>query len=218
MDLGLAGVSGLALARRVRATLPPGSSSSSTRVASSREARKRELEELADRVISKGARSPMRLIKASTRCWDEDRTKSSKSGDRSRRLDALSRLAGHEVLLVDDDERNVFAMRSALEERGIEVVVGMNGREGLTKLVLDPEFDLVALGHHDARDGRYAAMAEIRGNPSTWSLPIIALTANALPQGPRALPRSGRRRLSLQAHQHGQARIGDGAVDALRRY
>ena len=85
-----------------------------------------------------------------------------------------------EVLLVDDDERNVFAMRCALEERGFEVVVGMNGREGLAKLVLDPDFDLVLLDIMMPEMDGYAAMAEIRGNPATWSLPIIALTANAL--------------------------------------
>ncbi len=178
MDLGLTGVSGLALARRVRAKLPPGAS---VIVYSGRDldgAGKRELEALADRVISKGARSPMRLVRA----LDAVLGRSLKNRGEARGGDALSRLAGHRVLLVDDDERNVFAMRSALEERGIEVVVGMNGREGLTKLVLDPEFDLVLLDIMMPEMDGYAAMAEIRGNPSTWSLPIIALTANALPQ------------------------------------
>jgi CheY-like chemotaxis protein len=167
------------LVRRVRAALPP---RSSIIVYTGREldgGAKRDLGALADRVISKGARSPARLMKALDALLGGERGGDSGPVGRGTGSEGQTRLAGRRVLLIDD-ERNVFALRCALEERGVEVVVGMSGREGLSELMLDPDFDLVLLDIMMPEMDGYAVMAEIRGNPATCCLPVIALTANAL--------------------------------------
>jgi len=54
-------------------------------------------------------------------------------------------LKGKNVLIVDDDMRNVFALTSILEERGVKTTVGKNGKEGLDKLFAQPDIDLVLM-------------------------------------------------------------------------
>ena len=44
-------------------------------------------------------------------------------------------LQGRKVLVVDDDIRNVFALTSTLEQRGMKVVFAENGREGIDRLL-----------------------------------------------------------------------------------
>jgi CheY-like chemotaxis protein len=180
MDLGFAGLSGIDLVRRVRAALPP---RSTIVIYTGREldgGAKRDLGALADRVISKGARSPARLMKALDALLGGEQGDYPGPADRGKGSEGQPRLAGRRVLLIDDDERNVFAIRCALEERGIEVVAGMNGREGLSELMRDPDIDLVLLDIMMPEMDGYGVMAEIRGNPATCCLPVIALTANAL--------------------------------------
>jgi signal transduction histidine kinase/HAMP domain-containing protein len=54
-------------------------------------------------------------------------------------------LAGHKILIVDDDLRNIFALSSVLERRGMEVVFAENGRDGIALLESDPEIELVLM-------------------------------------------------------------------------
>ena len=49
------------------------------------------------------------------------------------------------VLIVDDDVRNVFALTSALEARGMDVRFAENGREALESLEADPDVDLILM-------------------------------------------------------------------------
>lgn len=86
------------------------------------------------------------------------------------------------VLLADDDLRNVFALRSALEARGLNVVIAKNGKESLDKLSENPEIDLVLMDiMMPVMDG-LEAMKKIRKdlNLKTAKVPIIALTAKAM--------------------------------------
>ncbi|KRE73792.1 CHASE3 domain-containing protein [Paenibacillus sp. Soil750] len=87
---------------------------------------------------------------------------------------------GKKVLLVDDDARNVFALVSALEIKGVTVVVAENGREAIELLTVDSDYDLVLMDiMMPVMDG-YDAMKEIRGGLELRHLPIIALTAKAM--------------------------------------
>ena len=56
--------------------------------------------------------------------------------------DADAALAGRKVLIVDDDVRNVFALTSALEAHGMDVVYAENGREALDAARGHPDVDL----------------------------------------------------------------------------
>jgi CheY-like chemotaxis protein len=93
-------------------------------------------------------------------------------------------LQGKKVLIVDDDVRNVFALTSVLEGRGMTVVFAENGREGLEVLEANPDTALVLLDvMMPEMDGHETARA-IRARPEFANLPIISLTAKAM-QGDR---------------------------------
>ena len=89
------------------------------------------------------------------------------------------------VLLVDDDMRNIFALSHILQEKGLKVLTGKDGREGLVQLEQDPDIDLVLMDIMMPEMDGYEAMQEIRKQSRFRSLPIVALTAKAM-QGDRA--------------------------------
>ena len=91
-------------------------------------------------------------------------------------------LKNKEVLLVDDDMRNVFAVSSILENQGIKVIVGRNGIEALEKLSKNPQIDLILMDIMMPEMDGYTAMREIRKMESGKNIPIIALTAKAMKQ------------------------------------
>jgi CheY-like chemotaxis protein len=93
-------------------------------------------------------------------------------------------LRGKKVLVVDDDIRNVFALTSTLEQRGMKVVFAENGREGVERLQQHANTDLVLLDIMMPEMDGYETARAIRSMPRFQHLPIISLTAKAM-QGDR---------------------------------
>jgi CheY-like chemotaxis protein len=89
-------------------------------------------------------------------------------------------LQGKKVLVVDDDIRNVFALTSTLEQRGMKVVFAENGREGIERLHQHPNTDLVLLDIMMPEMDGYETAQAIRSMPRFEHLPIISLTAKAM--------------------------------------
>ena len=84
------------------------------------------------------------------------------------------------VLLVDDDMRNIFAIKSALEARGISVLHAENGKKALEILNVEPNVSLILMDTMmPEMDGLQATRA-IRDILQFQSLPIISLTAKAM--------------------------------------
>ncbi|MGR4851882.1 HAMP domain-containing protein [Streptomyces sp. LARHCF252] len=90
-------------------------------------------------------------------------------------------LAGHTVLVVDDDARNLFALSGILELHGLRVLHAENGRKSIDILTAHPEIRLVLMDVMMPEMDGYAATAEIRKMPEYRGLPIVAVTAKAMP-------------------------------------
>ncbi|MQA96148.1 MAG: response regulator [Streptosporangiales bacterium] len=89
-------------------------------------------------------------------------------------------LSGKTVLIIDDDVRNVFALASALEMHGIQVLYADNGREGIRRLESHDAISLVLMDVMMPEMDGNATTEAIRGMPQFTGLPIIALTAKAM--------------------------------------
>ncbi|MGW6840071.1 HAMP domain-containing protein [Streptomyces sp. NPDC054958] len=90
-------------------------------------------------------------------------------------------LAGRTVLVVDDDARNLYALSGVLELHGVRVLHAEDGRKGIDTLVRNEGVDLILMDVMMPELDGYAATAEIRRMPAYAGLPIIAVTAKAMP-------------------------------------
>ncbi|MFJ7956859.1 ATP-binding protein [Streptomyces sp. NPDC096319] len=93
--------------------------------------------------------------------------------------------AGRTVLVVDDDARNVFALTEVLEGHGLRVLTADGGRAGLDLLAAHEEVGLVLMDVMMAGMDGYTAIEAIRRLPGRAALPVIVVTAKAMP-GDRA--------------------------------
>ena len=141
-----------------------------------------KLKRYAETIVVKDARSPERLLDETSLFLHRVE---SKLPDSKRRMleqlhntDAL--FVGRKVLIVDDDVRNVFALTSALEANGMEVLFAENGREGIEALKKAGDVDLVLMDVMMPELDGYQTTQVIRKLPKFAKLPIIALTAKAM--------------------------------------
>ncbi|MBE4737324.1 MULTISPECIES: HAMP domain-containing protein [Streptomyces] len=88
---------------------------------------------------------------------------------------------GRKVLVVDDDARNLFALSGMLELHGFHVLHADNGRRGIEMLLAHPDVSLVLMDVMMPEMDGYTATSEIRAMPQYADLPIIAVTAKAMP-------------------------------------
>ncbi|MFB6845403.1 HAMP domain-containing protein, partial [Streptomyces sp. NPDC056373] len=90
-------------------------------------------------------------------------------------------LAGRRVLIVDDDIRNVFALTHVLGRVGMTVLYAENGREGIETLERSADVELVLMDIMMPEMDGYETISAIRRTPRWSGLPIVALTAKAMP-------------------------------------
>jgi CheY-like chemotaxis protein len=94
--------------------------------------------------------------------------------------ETLDSLKGKTVLIVDDDPRNIFAVRTLLEAHGMKTLYAENGRAGIAMLEHHPEIDIALIDIMMPEMDGYETMRLIRANPAKRWLPMIAVTAKAL--------------------------------------
>ena len=140
------------------------------------------LHSLARSVVVKGVESPERLLDETALFLH--RVVSDLPLEKQRMLDRLHRsddaLVGRKVLIVDDDVRNIFALSSVIERRGMTVLTAGTGREAIAKLESTPDVAIVLMDIMMPEMDGYETMQVIRQNALFRRLPIIALTAKAM--------------------------------------
>ena len=138
-------------------------------------------------IIIKGAKSPERLLDEVSlflhQVVSEMPPEKQRMLEKSNNRDAA--LEGRRILVAEDDVRNVFALTSVLEGRGVKLRIARNGREAITALeeaAADPaqSVDLVLMDIMMPEMDGLTAMREIRKRREWAKLPIIALTAKAM--------------------------------------
>jgi CheY-like chemotaxis protein/signal transduction histidine kinase/HAMP domain-containing protein len=140
------------------------------------------LHTLARSVVVKGVESPERLLDETALFLH--RVVADLPQEKQKMLDRLHRsdeaLVGKKVLVVDDDMRNIFALSSVLERRGMAVLTAGTGREAISMLESTSDVAIVLMDIMMPEMDGYATMQVIRQNPLFRRLPIIALTAKAM--------------------------------------
>jgi HAMP domain-containing protein/CheY-like chemotaxis protein/signal transduction histidine kinase len=141
-----------------------------------------QLHTMARSVVVKGVESPERLLDETALFLH--RVIGDLPPEKQRLIERLhdsdDDLVGKSVLLVDDDARNIFALSSVLERRGMNVLTATTGREAIALLEATPEVAIVLMDIMMPEMDGYQTMAAMRGNVAFRRLPIIALTAKAM--------------------------------------
>ena len=140
------------------------------------------LHSLARSVVVKGVESPERLLDETALFLH--RVVADLPLEKQRLLDRLHHsddaLIGKKVLVVDDDVRNIFALSSVIERRGMTVITAGTGREAIARLESTPDVAIVLMDIMMPEMDGYETMQVMRQNASFRRLPIIALTAKAM--------------------------------------
>jgi HAMP domain-containing protein/CheY-like chemotaxis protein len=141
-----------------------------------------QLHTLARSVVVKDVESPERLLDETALFLH--RVIADLPKEKQRMLERLHEsddaLAGRKVLIVDDDVRNIFALSSVLERRGMTVLSAGTGREAIETIESTPDLAIVLMDIMMPEMDGYETMQVIRQNPAMRRLPIVALTAKAM--------------------------------------
>ena len=140
------------------------------------------LHTMARSIVVKGVESPERLLDETALFLH--RVITDLPSEKQRLLQRLNSsdedLVGRTVLLVDDDARNIFALSSVLERRGMRVLTATTGREAINLLDSTAELAIVLMDIMMPEMDGYQTIEAIREKPELRRLPIIALTAKAM--------------------------------------
>jgi CheY-like chemotaxis protein/signal transduction histidine kinase len=141
-----------------------------------------ELHTMARSIVVKGVESPERLLDETSLFLH--RVITELPIEKQRMLEKLNSsdddLVGQTALLVDDDARNIFALSSVLERRGMKVLTATTGEEAIALVESSPEIAIVLMDIMMPQMDGYQTIGVIREDPTFRRLPIIALTAKAM--------------------------------------
>jgi CheY-like chemotaxis protein len=182
VDLGLPDIEGLALIERIKehaahARVP-------VIVYTGRELTEQEdgaIRRLSESVIVKDAMSPERLIEETTYFLNQVEARLPEVKRPARRGGTnASSLEGRTILITDDDTRNIYALRSALEDFKMIVLSAESGADAIGLLRSHAEIDVVLMDIMMPEMDGYETIRRIRARDEWRDLPILALTAKAM--------------------------------------
>ena len=174
---------------------------------------------LARSVVVKGVESPERLLDETSLFLH--RVFSDLPAEKQRMLERLHRsdedLVGKSVLVVDDDVRNIFALSSVLERRGMKVLTASTGSEATSLLERTPGVSIVLMDIMMPEMDGYQTMQKIRREPGAPAAADRRADGEGDEGRPREVLRGGRVGLPGEAGQHRAAarrRSGCGSIDS----
>ncbi len=141
-----------------------------------------KIKKYAETIIVKDVKSPERLLDETALFLHRVEAK---LPEQKRKMlehlhDADSVVAGKNILVVDDDVRNIFSLTSMLEDHGMIVRFAENGKQAIEQLRKDPNVDAVLMDIMMPEMDGYETTRAIRAMDRFKTLPIIALTAKAM--------------------------------------
>jgi CheY-like chemotaxis protein len=141
-----------------------------------------QLHTMARSIVVKGVESPERLLNETALFLH--RVITDLPPEKQQMLERLNSsdedLIGRTALLVDDDPRNIFALSSALERRGMKVLTATTGAEAIEIIEETPSLAIVLMDIMMPEMDGYQTIEMVRQNRAYRRLPIIALTAKAM--------------------------------------
>ncbi len=134
-----------------------------------------------DSIVVRGVRSEERLLDEVSLFLHSLRTPAGRVEALHTQTEAAD-LAGRTVLVVDDDMRNIFALSKVLRARGLNVLMAQDGPKALAHLEQrDGRIDAVLMDVMMPGMDGYETTRRIRGRAGWAGIPIIAVTAKAMP-------------------------------------
>jgi len=85
----------------------------------------------------------------------------------------------HTILIIEDNEQNLYLATFLLEQGGFKVVAARSGPEGIA-LAGRSQPDLILLDIQLPQLDGYAVARELRRNPDLKDVPIVAVTSYAM--------------------------------------
>jgi CheY-like chemotaxis protein len=141
-----------------------------------------QLHTMARSIVVKGVESPERLLDETA--LFPHRVVTDLPAEKQRMLERLNSsdedLVDRTVLLVDDDARNIFALSSVLERRGMRVLTATTGSEAIALAEATPDLAIVLMDIMMPEMDGIATMKAARKLSAGQKLPIIAVTAKAM--------------------------------------
>jgi two-component system, cell cycle response regulator DivK len=84
------------------------------------------------------------------------------------------------VLIIDDDNKNIYALTATLKSRDFSTISALSARDGIELLAKDPAIKVVLMDMMMPDMDGYEALREIKGDNKFKDLPVIAVTAQAM--------------------------------------
>ena len=168
-----------------------------------------QLHTMARSIVVKGVESPERLLDETALFLH--RVVTDLPPEKQRMLERLNSsdedLVGRTVLLVDDDARNIFALSSVLERRGMRVLTATTGSEAIELVETTPDLAIVLMDIMMPEMDGYQTMEAIRAKPGIPPAADHRADGQSHEGRPREMPGGGRLRLSGQARQYRAAAV-----------
>jgi len=184
LDLGLPDMQGIDFIRKVREKY--GDQAPPVIVYTGKELTRKEeteLRMLAESIVVKNVRSPERLLDETALFLHRVQTRLPET--KRRMIEQVQKsdsvLAGRKVLVVDDDVRNIFAITSALESAQMVVKYAESGQESLDLLEREPDAEIILMDVMMPGMDGFEAIRRIRRIERFRRIPIISVTAKAMP-------------------------------------